>query len=72
MQDQTDLKKPAQSKEKTRKIALSGILSALIAVALLVESIVPTGRLGFYVLAAFILSVVLLKQALSGVGRLIL
>ena len=61
MQDQTDLKKPAQSKEKTRKIALSGILSALIAVALLVESIVPTGRLGFYVLAAFILSVVLLE-----------
>jgi len=45
----------------TRKIALTGILSAFITVALLIESIVPTGRLGFYVLAGFILSVVLLE-----------
>lgn len=45
----------------TRKIALTGILSAFITVALFIESIVPTGRLGFYVLAGFILSVVLLE-----------
>jgi len=40
---------------------LTGILSALVVLALVLESIAPTGRLGFYVLAAFILSVILLE-----------
>lgn len=54
-----------QHGKSTRKLALSGILSALIIIALVLESIAPTGRLGFYVLAAFILSVVLLE---AGIG----
>ncbi len=54
-----------QSKERTRKIALTGILSAFIVIALVVESFAPTGRLGFYVLAAFILSVVLLESGIK-------
>ncbi|HPU21634.1 MAG TPA: hypothetical protein PL099_01410 [Thermoclostridium caenicola] len=45
----------------TRKLTLTGILSALVVLALVLESIAPTGRLGFYVLAAFILSVILLE-----------
>ncbi|NMA67136.1 MAG: hypothetical protein GX957_13045 [Clostridiaceae bacterium] len=50
---------------KTRKIALSGVLSAFIIISLILESIMPTGRLGFYVLAAFILSIVLME---AGIG----
>lgn len=46
---------------QTRKLTLTGILSAVIVLALVLESIVPTGRLGFYVLAAFILSIILLE-----------
>lgn len=49
------------SRNQTRKLALTGVLSALIVVVLVLESIAPTGRLGFYVLAAFVLSVVLLE-----------
>lgn len=45
----------------TRKLALTGILAAMAVLALFLESIAPTGRLGFYVLAAFILSVILLE-----------
>jgi hypothetical protein len=45
----------------TRRLALSGIITAFIVITLILESIVPTGRLGFYVLAAFFLSVVLLE-----------
>lgn len=45
----------------TRKMTLTGVLSAGVVVALILESIMPTGRLGFYVLAAFILSVILLE-----------
>jgi len=45
----------------TRKLALTGILSAVVVIALVLESIAPTGRLGFYVLAAFVLSVVILE-----------
>lgn len=52
-------------KENTRKVALTGILCAFIIIVLFVESIVPTGRLGFYVLAAFILSVVLLENGVK-------
>ena len=50
-----------KSKGTTRKIALTGIISAFIVIALFIESIVPTGRLGFYVLAGFVLSIVLLE-----------
>lgn len=53
--------KPERSRGATRKIALAGILSAFIILVLVIESIAPTGRLGFYVLAGFILSVVLLE-----------
>jgi len=45
----------------TRKLTLTGILSAIAVLALILESIAPTGRLGFYVLAAFVLSVILLE-----------
>ena len=45
----------------TRKLALTGILSAIVIIALVLESIAPTGRLGFYVLAAFVLSVINLE-----------
>lgn len=48
-------------KERTRRLTLTGILSAIIVIALVLESIVPTGRAGFYVLAAFVLSVILLE-----------
>lgn len=51
-------------KERTRKIALSGILSAFVIIVLILESIAPTGRLGFYVLAAFILCVILLESGI--------
>ncbi len=54
-----------ESKDKTRKIALTGILSAFIVIVLFLESIVPTGRLGFYVLAGFILSVVMLETGVK-------
>jgi len=50
-----------KSNYNTRKIALTGILSAFIVIVLFLESIVPTGRLGFYVLAGFILSVIILE-----------
>lgn len=49
------------TRSHTRKIALTGILSAVIILALVLESVAPTGRLGFYVLAAFVLSVILLE-----------
>lgn len=54
-----------KNNSNTRKIALSGILTAFIVIALVLESITPTGKLGFYVLAAFILSVVLLEAGVS-------
>ncbi len=54
-----------RQKDKTRKIALTGILSALIVIVLFLESIAPTGRLGFYVLAGFILSVVMLEAGVK-------
>lgn len=57
--------KNKESKDKTRKIALTGILSAFIVIVLFLESIVPTGRLGFYVLAGFILAVVMLEAGVK-------
>lgn len=48
----------------SKKIALSGILIALSSVVLLLENIFPTGKLGFYVLAAFLLSVVIMECGL--------
>lgn len=49
------------SRENTRRLTLAGVLSALVITALFLESVTPTGRLGFYVLAAFFLSVILLE-----------
>lgn len=48
-----------------RKIALSGILTALSSAVLLMENILPTGKLGFYVLSAFLLSVVIMECGLA-------
>jgi hypothetical protein len=55
------MKSERSPKERTRRLTLTGILSAFIVISLVLESIVPTGRLGFYTLAAFILSVILLE-----------
>ncbi len=65
MKDRTNQSRGKANSSNTRKIALSGVLTAFIVITLVVESIVPTGRLGFYVLAAFILSVVLLEAGVS-------
>ena len=66
MKKSSDIKNQNKSsKDKTRKIALTGILSAFIVIVLFLESIVPTGRLGFYVLAGFILSVVMLEAGVK-------
>lgn len=66
MENSSDLKnEDKRSKDKTRKIALTGILSAFIVIVLFLESIAPTGRLGFYVLAGFILSAVILEAGVK-------
>ncbi|MGI6085542.1 MAG: hypothetical protein ACOYIF_08875 [Acetivibrionales bacterium] len=63
MGDNSDFKnRNKRSRENTRKISLTGILSAFIVLVLFLESIAPTGRLGFYVLAGFILSVIILEN----------
>ncbi|NLM11891.1 MAG: hypothetical protein GX213_14185 [Clostridiaceae bacterium] len=49
----------------SKKIALSGILTALSSAVLLLENISPTGKLGFYVLSAFLLSVVIMECGLT-------
>lgn len=51
--------------QNTKKIALSGVLTSLGAVALILENIIPTGKLGFYVFAGFLLSVVIMECGLS-------
>lgn len=56
--DQTNL-------SSSKKIALAGILTALGAATLLLENLFPTGKLGFYVLAGFILSIVIMECGLS-------
>jgi len=53
--------KQGRSRNTTRRIAFTGILSAFVTIVLVIESVVPTGRLGFYVLAGFLLSVVILE-----------
>ncbi|MBP7175381.1 MAG: hypothetical protein KBA53_04040 [Thermoclostridium sp.] len=53
------------SKLHSKKIALAGILTALGAAALFLENLIPTGKLGFYVLAGFILSVVIMECGFS-------
>lgn len=50
--------------KSTRKIALAGILTSLGTVALILENIVPTGKLGFYVFAGFLTSVVIMECGL--------
>jgi len=49
------------SSKYSKKIALAGILTALTAAALFLENIIPTGKLGFYVLAGFLLSVIIME-----------
>ena len=63
--DSSNFNQDRKFERRTRKIALTGILSALVVISLVLESIAPTGRLGFYVLAGFLLSVVLLE---AGIG----
>ena len=48
----------------SKKIALSGIITALGAVSLFLENIVPTGKIGFYVFAGFLLSIVIIECGL--------
>jgi hypothetical protein len=45
----------------SKKIAIAGILTAFSVVALFLENILPTGKLGFYVFAGFLLSVVIME-----------
>ncbi|HAA26266.1 MAG TPA: hypothetical protein DCE11_09175 [Ruminiclostridium sp.] len=45
----------------SKKIAVAGILTAFLVVALILENILPTGKLGFYVFAGFLLSVVIME-----------
>lgn len=49
----------------SKRTALAGILTALGATVLFLENIFPTGKLGFYVLAGFMLSVVIMECGLS-------
>lgn len=51
--------------QNTKKIALAGILTALGSIALILENIAPTGKLGFYVFSGFLLSVVIMECGLS-------
>ena len=62
MENSSGLKnRKEKSNNNIRKISLTGILSAFIVIVLFLESIAPTGRLGFYVLAGFILSVIIME-----------
>jgi len=49
----------------SKKIALAGILTALSAAVLMLENISPTGKLGFYVLASFLLSIVIMECGIA-------
>ena len=53
------------SSDRVRKLALTGILSSATVAVLIIESFVPTGRAGFYVLASFILSVIVLENGVK-------
>lgn len=52
---------------RVRSLALSGILTGFTVLCLYVESIVPTGRAGFYVLTSFILSALFLETGMKWV-----
>lgn len=56
--------------ERTRALSLTGLLSGFIVLCLYAQSIVPTGRAGFLVLASFLVGAVFLlfgwRWALSG------
>lgn len=54
-----------RSRSFNAKIALAGILTAIASAALLLENIVPTGKLGFYVFSAFLLSIVIMECGLT-------
>lgn len=60
-----DLDRNKKPSDNTRKTALTGILSAFIVLILFLESITPTGKLGFYVLAGFILAVIVLETGVK-------
>lgn len=65
MKQNTHPNPKTKDRGNTRKITLSGILSAFVIISLVLESFVPTGKLGFYVLAGFILSVVILEAGVK-------
>ncbi|HHY23815.1 MAG TPA: hypothetical protein GX527_06190 [Clostridiaceae bacterium] len=45
----------------TKKIALSGVMSAIAVLCLLFATIMPTGKLSFYVLSSFFVSVIIIE-----------
>lgn len=53
--------KARDTSNNTKMIALAGILSAFIVAVLVIGNVVPTGRLGFQVLASFLMIVVFLE-----------
>lgn len=59
----TDPTQPAP--RRTRSLALAGILTGFTVLCLYLESIVPTGRAGFYVLTSFILSALFLETGMK-------
>ncbi len=48
-------------RNNTKKIALSGIMSAIVVLCLLFATIMPTGKLSFYVLSSFFVSVIIME-----------
>ena len=46
---------------QTKKLAISGIMTAVTVILLYLENIAPTGRLGFYALAAFVTAIVVIE-----------
>lgn len=49
----------------SKRVAIAGILTALGAVSLFLENVLPTGKLGFYVFAGFVLSIVIMECGLA-------
>ena len=56
---------PQTSARQVRSLALSGILTGFTVLSLYLESIVPTGRAGFYVLTSFLLSALFLETGMK-------
>ncbi len=53
------------SRGRTRDLAFAGILTAFTVLCLYLESVVPTGRAGFFVLSSFLLSAVYLESGMK-------